>query len=77
MDTLITRRALLQGSGALIVTFAMKPHSGNATSAGVTKPVDVNLVDSFLALGADGTVTVYSGKGATRRPGEAENLPHR
>jgi nicotinate dehydrogenase subunit B len=62
MDPFITRRALLQGSGALIVTFAVKPRFGNATSAAVTKPVDVNLVGSFLAVGADGTVTVYSGK---------------
>jgi nicotinate dehydrogenase subunit B len=62
MDTVITRRALLQGSGALIVTFAMAPRLGNAAPAGVAKSVDVNLVESFLAVGGDGIVTVYSGK---------------
>jgi nicotinate dehydrogenase subunit B len=62
MDTAITRRALFQVSGALVVAFAMRPVLGDGAAAVRPKPVDPRWVDSFLAIGADGTVTVYSGK---------------
>jgi nicotinate dehydrogenase subunit B len=61
MNTAIDRRKFIGGAGALIVSFAF-PSFGRAAVASVTKSVDLNSVDSFLAIGADGEVTVYSGK---------------
>jgi CO/xanthine dehydrogenase Mo-binding subunit len=62
VNTVIDRRAFLQGSGALIVSFAFPATGGRAAAAIAAKPVDLKLVESFLAIGADGNVTVYSGK---------------
>ena len=62
MSTIVSRRTLLKGSGALIVSFALPPPFGRTAAADGAKPVDLNAVESFLALGADGEVTVYSGK---------------
>jgi CO/xanthine dehydrogenase Mo-binding subunit len=55
-----TRRYFLKGVGALVVGF----HSGVGT-AGASVPrrnVAVDQVDSWVAIAADGSVTVYSGK---------------
>ncbi|MDB5365662.1 MAG: aldehyde oxidase and xanthine dehydrogenase molybdopterin binding [Rhodospirillales bacterium] len=63
-DTL-DRRALLQGSGALIVSFALRPAASLAADKAAalpSKPVAIDEVDSFLAIGRDGRVTVFSGK---------------
>ena len=64
-----SRREFLKGSGALIVTFSLGT-SGLALKASAAQfggpltagspPVDQ--VDSWIAVGADGTVTAYSGK---------------
>ena len=62
MNAVIDRRTVLKGSGALIVSFAFPLALDRALAANVTKPVDVNVVESFLAFGPDGQVTVYSGK---------------
>jgi CO/xanthine dehydrogenase Mo-binding subunit len=56
-----TRRAFIKG--ALVVTFA----AGGiipvrSQQIGATKTVAADEVDGFLAIGADGNVTVYSGK---------------
>jgi nicotinate dehydrogenase subunit B len=62
VNALIDRRRFLKGSGALIVSFALPLSHGRAAIANVTKPVDLNTVESFLAIGPDGEVIVYSGK---------------
>jgi CO/xanthine dehydrogenase Mo-binding subunit len=62
MNAVIDRRGFLKGSGALIVSFALPLTHGRAAATNVTKPVDLNTVESFLAIGRDGEVTVYSGK---------------
>src|SRR5690242_10595781 len=63
----LSRRGMLKAGGALIVTFALRPaldldaaQTQGAPDPG--KPLDVTDVDSFLAIHADGTVTVYTGK---------------
>lgn len=61
MSALIERRALLKASGALIVTFAFKPHFVRAVQT-IPKPVGLDSVDSYLAIDSGGLVTVYSGK---------------
>jgi CO/xanthine dehydrogenase Mo-binding subunit len=64
-DTLpaaMTRRSLLKASGALVVTFAMAPRFARAKAADPPKPVSPDAVDSFLSIGKNGRITVYSGK---------------
>src|SRR5262249_14356444 len=64
IDCASTRREFLKG-GALVVGFAIAPRvsAGFAqTGVGPSKSVAADEVDSFLAIGADGKVTVYSGK---------------
>jgi len=57
-----TRRLLLQG-GSLVVGFALFGRPAHAVlTAGAAKNVAADEVDSFLAIGADGEVTVFSGK---------------
>ena len=67
--TTLSRRNLLKAGGAVIVTFsceALLPPWARAqsskTAADLGKPLDPSEVDSFLAMHADGTVTVYTGK---------------
>ena len=67
--TSLSRRDVLKAGGALIVTFTfdgMLPRPVSAQSRGTvgdpTKPIDPKLVDSFIAIHTDGSVTVYSGK---------------
>jgi nicotinate dehydrogenase subunit B len=63
-DTL-DRRTLLQSGGALIVGFSLNPVAALAAAkpgALPPKPVALDEVDSFLSIGRDGRVTVYSGK---------------
>jgi nicotinate dehydrogenase subunit B len=64
----LTRRALLQaaGGGSLIIGFglagAVAQTTGTMTNASGTKSVAADQVDSYLAIGADGRITVFSGK---------------
>jgi nicotinate dehydrogenase subunit B len=58
----IDRRVFLKSGGALVVTFALAPFPGRAIPSATAKPLDLDHVDSFLAIGSDGKVTVYSGK---------------
>jgi CO/xanthine dehydrogenase Mo-binding subunit len=61
----ISRRGLLKGGGALVVSFALLPSADEATAqvaAAGPKPVSLTEVDSFLAIDARGRCTVYSGK---------------
>jgi nicotinate dehydrogenase subunit B len=56
--TSLSRRGLLKmAGGALIVRFAL-----GQTGAGPSKPLDPSQVDSFLAIHADGSVTIYTSK---------------
>lgn len=69
MMSSISRRDLLKAAGALVVSFgfgaavprrAMAQTTARATAAG--KLLDPAMVDSFLAVRSDGSVTVYTGK---------------
>ena len=62
MNEMINRRTLLQGSGALIVTFSLMPGRARAQPDPVEKTVSPQRVDAFLGIDADGSVLVYSGK---------------
>ncbi len=55
----LSRRHFLQMGGAVIVAFSLLPRSAVAAPS---KSLDKTLIHSFLAFGADGRVTVYSGK---------------
>jgi nicotinate dehydrogenase subunit B len=68
----LDRRALLRGSGALVVTFAIvrgragaqerTPQATEAPDAAATKSVSADAVQGFLAIDPGGLVTVYAGK---------------
>ena len=72
----ISRRELLKGTGALIVTFSMwgrvsaqnapSPYPGANTFAGnpYNNPdyLDPSLLDSWIAITEDGNVTIFTGK---------------
>jgi nicotinate dehydrogenase subunit B len=62
MSSLLNRRAVLKASGSLVVTFTVMPRFALAASPGAVKPVTSDAVDSYLAIGPDGRITVYSGK---------------
>jgi nicotinate dehydrogenase subunit B len=68
MSLELSRRALLKAGGALVVSLAFDgiPRSGSAAqSAGdrfLGKPVAGDAIDSFLAVSADGSVTIFMGK---------------
>jgi CO/xanthine dehydrogenase Mo-binding subunit len=61
---ILSRRDVLKAGGAVIVSFAfngVRPEDVWA-QVPVGKPLDPMEVDSFIAIHADGTATVYSGK---------------
>jgi nicotinate dehydrogenase subunit B len=61
----MNRRDFLRTSSVVIVTFTFGATISETTSAqntSVGKPVDPREVDSFLAIHADGTVTIYTSK---------------
>src|SRR5262245_24902221 len=65
-DTLcFSRRDLLKGGGALVIGFriAGAPLSAAAARGDVAGPPDPNAIDSWIAVHADNTATVYLGKG--------------
>ncbi|MGE0751503.1 MAG: molybdopterin cofactor-binding domain-containing protein [Variibacter sp.] len=57
----LSRRTLIKG-GALTVGFALAGLPKGALAQTATKSLDKGEVDAFLAVNADGTVTLYSGK---------------
>ena len=58
-----SRRQVLKGGGALIVSFSLAGPIGEAfAQAPAAKPVALTEVDSFLSIDAKGLVTCYSGK---------------
>jgi len=65
--SVLSRRDLLRTGGALVVSFvcgAALPHRSLAQASGADlgKPLDLKEVDSFLAVHADGSVTIYTSK---------------
>jgi CO/xanthine dehydrogenase Mo-binding subunit len=56
-----TRRDMLKGGGALIVSFTLVPQVF-AQAAPAAKPVALTEVDSYLVIDAKGAVTLYTGK---------------
>ena len=60
--TSVARRHFLKSGGALVVTFAFAPHGSSAAAPAAAKTVALDKVDGFLAVDANGMVTVYSGK---------------
>ena len=57
----ISRRDFLKAGGSLVVTFTI-PSFAQAPAGAAPKTVAATDVDGFLAVGADGRVTVFSGK---------------
>jgi nicotinate dehydrogenase subunit B len=61
-----SRRDFLKGCGALIVSFSAAPLTQSASAQGqfATHPghIDPDKLDSWLAIGADGSITAYTGK---------------
>src|SRR5262249_50770734 len=58
-------RDLLQGRGALVIGFSISglPLPAAAARGDVAGPPDPNAIDSWIAVHADNTATVYLGKG--------------
>lgn len=60
-----SRRDFLRGAGVMIVGFSMAGRAAKLAAQSPINPtglVDATLVDSWLAIGADESVTAYSGK---------------
>lgn len=59
-----SRRDVLKGGGALIVSFSLAGHLDAALAQGApaVRPLALTEVDAFLAIDAKGVVTCYSGK---------------
>ena len=67
MTTRLSRRDFLTRSGALVVSFSMAPvleplASSQGTFDTHLSHIDPARLDSWIALGADGSVTAYTGK---------------
>src|SRR5262245_32893943 len=63
LDTSFARRDLLKGGGALLVGFSLAgiPLPASAARGDVAGPPDPNAIDSWIAIHADNTATVYFG----------------
>ena len=60
-----SRRDFLKGCGALIVSFSagsVAPLPARGQRKSHASAIDANKLDSWLAIGADGTITAYTGK---------------
>jgi nicotinate dehydrogenase subunit B len=58
-----SRRDFLKGCGALMVSFSAAPVAlGQGRSRTHRSSIDPSKLDSWLAIGADGTITAYTGK---------------
>ena len=64
--TSLSRREFLQGTGALVVGFTLAAPAFaqrlERADGVIGKTLDVGEVDGFIAVNADGSVTIYSGK---------------
>src|SRR2546422_723398 len=64
-DTNFTRRQFLKGTGALVVSFNLFPSASSLFAQTADKAggePDPTQLDSWLAVGKDGTITVFTGK---------------
>jgi len=63
LKSVIDRRSFLKASGMLVVAFSIEGafHSTPARAAAGAKPVSLTDVESFIAIGRDGKITVYCG----------------
>jgi nicotinate dehydrogenase subunit B len=63
-DSAFSRRELLKGGGALIVGFSLTgiPLAASAARGDAAGPPDPNAIDTWIAIHADNTATVYFGK---------------
>ena len=66
IETPHSRRDFLKGGGALIVAFSTPLTLGTARAKAATGAigpalVDPNLIDSWVAVGQDGRVTIFTG----------------
>jgi CO/xanthine dehydrogenase Mo-binding subunit len=61
----LSRRGLIQGGGALVIGFCIGGSARLAAAArgDVAGPPDPNAIDTWIAVHADNTATVYLGKG--------------
>jgi len=56
----LSRKTFLKSSGALVVGFSMLGRAGTALASGAPNvPPDPTLVDSWLAINADNTVSIF------------------
>jgi len=64
LNQTLSRRDFLKTGGSLVVTFSLSGLAPgvSAQSATVAKTVASDAVDGFVAIGADGSVSIYSGK---------------
>jgi CO/xanthine dehydrogenase Mo-binding subunit len=64
-DMPLSRRDLLKGGGALVIGFQLGgiAESAMAARGDVAGPPDPSMIDSWIALHADNTATIYLGKG--------------
>ena len=64
LDLAFSRRGLLKGGGALVVGFSLAGAAGSAAAArgDAAGPPDPNAVDTWIAVHADNTATIYFGK---------------
>jgi nicotinate dehydrogenase subunit B len=60
--SMTTRREFLKAGGSLVVTFGLVGAPRPAHAQGASKPIALDEVDTFLAIDADASVTVYTGK---------------
>jgi nicotinate dehydrogenase subunit B len=58
----MNRRTFLQASGALVVGFSLVGRDAGAQALRAPKSVAKDAVDSYLVIGRDGRVTVFTGK---------------
>jgi nicotinate dehydrogenase subunit B len=66
MSAALSRREFLQAGGALVVAFTLPAGAlaqrAPQADAALGKTLDTGAVDGFVAVNADGSVTIYSGK---------------
>ncbi len=58
----LSRRDLLKRGSVLLVSFALRAKAQTGSNSELGKPLDLHQVDSFLAIHADGSVTIYTSK---------------
>jgi CO/xanthine dehydrogenase Mo-binding subunit len=67
----LTRREFLAGGGALVVSFALSPRAAAQAGETATRSAEAKLpgsldrfpmLDSWIGVGGDGTITVFTGK---------------